>query len=271
MSSTPPSDIEVDIAPPPVEPFDPDQASIDASKAPLLDHLIELRRRLLWSLGALALAFFGCLYFAKQIFGFLVQPLLVAGQNRLIYTQLFEAFFVEVKVALFGAFMLAFPVIATQIWRFIAPGLYTKEKRAVLPFLLATPVLFTGGAAAAYYVAVPIALKFLLGFQGDIGGVHQEAMPAVGNYLDFIMHFMLAFGVAALLPILLMLLERSGIVTLEQLSAVRRYMIVAAFAISAVATPPDIVSMLLLAIPLVLLYELSLIAIRFTRRRRTQN
>lgn len=270
MSGTSGDQVEVDMAPPPVEPFDPDQAAIDASKAPLLDHLIELRRRLLWSLAALAVAFFGCLSVAKEIFGFLVQPLLVAGQNRLIYTQLFEAFFVEVKVALFGAFMIAFPVIATQIWRFIAPGLYSKEKKAILPFLFATPVLFTAGAAAAYYVAIPIALRFLLGFQGDVGGVHQEAMPAVGNYLDFVMHFMLAFGVAALLPILLMLLERSGIVTLEQLAGVRRYMIVAAFGIAAIATPPDIVSMLLLAVPLVLLYEIALIAIRITRRRRGQ-
>lgn len=271
MSDRPEQDqVEVDLAPPPVEPFDADQAAIDATKAPLLDHLIELRRRLLWSLAALAVAFFGCLSVAKEIFGFLVQPLLVVGQNRLIYTQLFEAFFVEVKVALFGAFMLAFPVIATQIWRFIAPGLYSQEKRAVLPFLLATPVFFAAGAAAAYYIAVPVALRFLLGFQGDVGGVQQEAMPAVGNYLDFIMHFMLAFGIAALLPILLMLLERAGLVTLEQLTSVRRYMIVAAFGVAAIATPPDIVSMLLLAVPLCLLYELSLVAIRITRRRRAR-
>lgn len=249
---------------------DADQAAIDATKAPLLEHLIELRRRLLWSLGALAGAFFVCYYFARDIFAFLVQPLLRAGQGKLVYTQLFEAFFVEVKVALFAAFMIAFPVIATQLWRFIAPGLYAKEKRAALPFLLATPVLFVSGAAAAYYGAIPVALKFLLGFQGDVGGVQQEALPAVGNYLDFVMHFMLAFGIAALLPILIMLLERAGIVTLEQLSSARRYMIVASFGVAAVATPPDIVSMLLLAVPLVLLYEISLIAIRITRRRSKQ-
>lgn len=257
----------LDPAIPADEPLDPDKIAIESTRAPLLEHLVELRRRLLWSVGALLIAFFGCFYFAKQIFGFLVQPLLAAGQGRLIYTQLFEAFFVEVKVALFAAFMLAFPVIATQIWRFVAPGLYRNEKRAMLPFLFATPVLFTAGAASAYYGAVPIALKFLLSFQGNVGGVEQEAMPAVGNYLDFIMHFVLAFGVAFLLPILIMLLERVGIVTLQQLRGARRYMIVAAFLIAAVFTPPDVVSQLLLAIPLILLYEAALIAIWLTNRK----
>lgn len=248
-------------------PIDPDAAAIESTRAPLLDHLIELRRRLMWSLGALLIAFFGCFYFAKQIFAFLVQPLLAAGQGRLIYTQLFEAFFVEVKVALFAAFMIAFPVIATQIWRFVAPGLYRNEKRAMMPFLFATPVLFTAGAASAYYGAIPIALRFLLSFQGNVGGVEQEAMPGVGNYLDFIMHFVLAFGVAFLLPILIMLLERVGIVTLAQLRGARRYMIVAAFLIAAVFTPPDVVSQLLLAIPLILLYEAALLAIWITGRK----
>ncbi len=248
--------------------IDPDKAAIESTRAPLLDHLVELRRRLLWSLAALVAAFFICFYYAKQIFAFLVQPLLAAGQGRLIYTQLFEAFFVEVKVALFAAFMIAFPVIATQVWRFVAPGLYRNEKRAMLPFLFATPVLFTAGAASAYYGAVPIALKFLLSFQGNVGGVEQEAMPGVGNYLDFIMHFVLAFGVAFLLPILIMLLERVGIVTLTQLRGARRYMIVAAFLIAAVFTPPDVVSQLLLAIPLCLLYEAALLAIWITGKKK---
>lgn len=244
-------------------------AEIDASKAPLLDHLIELRRRLLWSLLALLVAFLGCFYFADEIFAFLVQPLLKAGQGKLIYTQIFEAFFVQVKVALFAACMLAFPVIAIQIWKFVAPGLYRNEKRALLPFLLATPVLFLSGAALAYYFVIPTALHFLLGFEGDLGGVEREALPAIGNYLTFIMQFVMAFGIAFQLPILVMLLERSGIVTFEQLTSARRYMIVAAFAIAAVATPPDPISQLMLAIPLCLLYEVALIAIRLTRRRVT--
>lgn len=243
---------------------------IDESKAPLLDHLVELRRRLLWSFAALGAAFAICLYFARPIFAFLVQPLLRAGQGKLIYTNIFEAFFAEIKVAFFAAIMLAFPVVANQIWQFVAPGLYAKEKRALLPFLAITPVLFLAGAAMAYYVAMPVALHFLLGYQGNVGGVSQEALPGVGNYLDFVTKFIFGFGVAFLLPVLLMLLERAGIVTRDQLKAGRRYAIVAAFAIAAVLTPPDVVSQLILAVPLVLLYELALIAIWFTEKRRAR-
>ena len=241
---------------------------IDESKAPLLDHLIELRRRLLWALLALAVAFGVCLYFARPIFAILVQPLLAAGQGKIIYTDIFEAFFVEIKVAFFAATMVAFPVFATQLWKFVAPGLYSKEKKAFLPFLAMTPVLFSGGAAMAYYVAMPVALKFLLGFSGDVGGVTQEALPGVGNYLNFVTKFIFGFGIAFLLPVLLMLLEAAGIVTRTQLASGRRYAIVGAFAIAAVLTPPDIVSQLLLAVPLCLLYELALIAIWFTEKRR---
>ncbi len=246
----------------------PEAGEIDASKAPLLDHLIELRSRLLWSLAAIVVAFFACLYFARDIFAFLVQPLVAAGQGRIIYTQLFEAFFVEIKVALFAAMMIAFPVIANQLWKFVAPGLYGKEKRALLPFLLATPVLFATGASLAYYGAVPVALKFLLGYQGDYGGITQEALPAVGNYLDFIMRFIMAFGIAFQLPILLMLLERAGVVSYDQLKSARRYAIVAAFLVAAIFTPPDVLSQFMLALPIVLLYEISLIAIRITQRKR---
>ncbi|MFM9851391.1 MAG: twin-arginine translocase subunit TatC [Sphingomonadaceae bacterium] len=243
-------------------------SDIDESKAPLLDHLIELRSRLIWSFVALGIAFGGCLYVAKPIFAFLVQPLLRAGQGKLIYTEIFEAFFVEIKVAFFAALMIAFPVFATQVWRFVAPGLYSKEKRAFLPFLLMTPVLFSAGAAMAYYVAIPIALKYLLGFSGDVGGVQQEALPGVGNYLDFVMKFMFGFGIAFLLPVILMLLEAAGLVTRAQLVKGRRYAIVGIVAIAAVLTPPDIMSQVLLAVPLYLLFEMSLIAIWFTERRR---
>lgn len=241
---------------------------LDESRAPLLDHLIELRRRLLWSIGALFLGFLVCLHFAKPIFAFLVQPLLRAGQGKLIYTDIFEAFFVNLKVAFFAAIMLAFPVIATQLWKFIAPGLYATEKRAFAPFLVLTPVLFLSGAALAYYVAMPIALHFLLGYQGNVGGVQQEALPAIGNYLNFVTKFLFGFGVAFLLPVLLMLLEQAGIVTRAQLKKMRRYAYVAAFAIAAVLTPPDVMSQCLLAVPLAMLYELALIAIWFTERRR---
>ena len=243
---------------------------LDKSKAPLLDHLIELRRRLLWSVVTLGMTFAGCLYFARPIFGFLVQPLIAAGQNRLIYTAVFEAFFVQIKVAFFAALMLSFPIIASQIWLFVAPGLYSRERKAFLPFLFMTPVLFLAGASLAYYVAMPLALHYLLGYQGDIGGIQQTALPGVGNYLDFSTRFIFGFGVAFLLPVLLMLLERAGLVTRRQLKRGRRYAIVVAFVIAAVLTPPDVISQLLLAVPLVALYEVSLLAIWFTERKRAK-
>ncbi|QNE30536.1 twin-arginine translocase subunit TatC [Sphingomonas sp. NBWT7] len=243
---------------------------LDDTRAPLLDHLVELRRRLLYCIAAVIVAFAVCYYFAQDIFSFLVQPLLAAGQKRLIYTQIFEAFFVQVKVAFFAAMMIAFPVIANQLWQFVAPGLYRNEKRALLPFLLATPILFVAGASMAYFIAVPMALHFLLSFQGDVGGISQEALPGIGNYLSFIMQFLFGFGIAFLLPVLLMLLERGGIVTRRQLVSARRYAIVGAFAIAAVLTPPDVGSQLLLAIPLCILYELALIGIWFTERRRAR-
>ncbi len=243
---------------------------IDDTQAPLLEHLIELRKRLLWSLLALGIAFGGCLYFARFLLKLLVAPLKAAGQITIINTEVFGGFFVELKVAFFAALMLAFPVIANQLWQFVAPGLYKKEKRALLPFLLATPVLFIAGASMAYFIAIPVALKYLLGFQGDLGGVTQQAMPDVGNYLKFVMQFIFGFGISFLLPVLLMLLEHAGIVTYEQLKGAWRYAVVAAFAIAAVLTPPDIGSQMLLAVPLCLLYFLALGAIWFTRRRREQ-
>ena len=240
---------------------------IDDTKQPLLDHLIELRRRLLWCLTTLVIAFFICFAFAKDIFAVLVQPLIRAGQGKLIYTDIFEAFFAQVKVSLFAALMLSFPMIATQLWRSVAPGLYAKEKNAFLPFLLMTPVFFAGGACFAYFAAMPWALHFLLSYQGDVGGISQEALPGVGNYLNFCTRFIFGFGAAFLTPILLMILERAGIVTREQLARSRRYAIVGAAAAAAVLTPPDVVSMLLLLIPLYGLYEFAILAIRITHWR----
>ena len=246
---------------------------LDDSRAPLMEHLIELRRRLIWSFLALGACFAVCFYFADHIFAFLAQPLVKAfgeGEGTLIYTKLYEAFFVQIRVALFAAFFLAFPIIANQIWLFVAPGLYAKEKRAFLPFLIATPVLFGLGGALAYYVVMPTAFKFFLKFEGNLGGIKQEALPAVGDYLSLVMHFIFAFGIAFLLPILLMLLERAGIVTRKQLTSGRRYAILGAFVIAAVATPPDVLSQFMLAVPLIVLYEVSLIAIWFTERRRAK-
>jgi sec-independent protein translocase protein TatC len=218
---------------------------IDDAKQPLFDHLVELRRRLLWCLATLIVAFFICFHFAHEILAVLVQPLRQAGQGKLIYTDVFEAFFTQVKVALFAALMVSFPVIATQLWRFVAPGLYAKEKGAFLPFLLATPVFFAAGACFAYFLAMPWALHFLLSYQGNVGGIQQEALPGVGNYLNFVTHFLFGFGAAFLLPILLMILERAGIVTREQLAKSRRYAIVASAVIAGILTPPDAVSMMI--------------------------
>jgi len=240
---------------------------IDDTKQPLLEHLIELRRRLLWCLATLVITFFICFAYAKDIFAVLVQPLVRAGQGKLIYTDIFEAFFTQVKVALFAAIMLSFPVIATQLWRFVAPGLYVKEKKAFLPFLVMTPFFFIAGACFAYFAAMPWALHFLLSYQGNIGGIQQEALPGIGNYLNFCTRFIFGFGAAFLLPILLMILERAGIVTREQLAKSRRYAVVAAAAVAAVLTPPDVVSMLLLLVPLYGLYEFAILAIRITHWR----
>ena len=249
---------------------------IDESRAPLMDHLIELRKRLLICVVAMLVAFGVAYTQAQRIFGFLVQPLVSAfgpeAGGKLIYTKLYEAFFVEIKVAAFAAFLLAFPVIANQLWAFVAPGLYKSEKRAFLPFLIATPVLFTMGASLAYFVVMPTAFTFFLTFQstGATTGIAQEALPSMDEYLSLVMHFIIAFGVAFLLPVLLLLLERAGIVSRAQLIAGRRYAIVGAFIIAAVLTPPDILSQCMLAIPLILLYEVSIAIIWFTERKRAK-
>jgi sec-independent protein translocase protein TatC len=246
---------------------------IDETQAPLLDHLIELRARLVRSVLALIVAFGVCLYFADDIFGFLVQPLVKAypeGDGRLIYTALYEAFFVEIKVALFAAFCVSFPIIANQIWAFVAPGLYKNEKKAFLPFLLATPILFTLGAALAYYAVMPAAFAWFLSFEGDAGGITQEALPEMGKYLSLVMQFILAFGICFELPVLLLLLNRAGIVGRKDLIRYRRYVIVAAVIVAAVLTPPDPVSQILLATPLIILFEISLILMWFTDRKKAK-
>ncbi|WP_164116186.1 twin-arginine translocase subunit TatC [Sphingorhabdus sp. Alg239-R122] len=245
---------------------------VDESKAPLLEHLLELRQRLLWCIAALAVTFGICLYFADDIFGLLVQPLTHAfgegADGKLIYTKLYEAFFVEIKVALFAAFFVSFPIIANQLWAFVAPGLYTQEKRAFLPFLIATPLLFIAGAALAYFVVMPLAFTYFLKFEGTTGGLQLEALPAAGEYLSLVMQFILAFGICFLLPVLLLLLNRAGLVSREQLAKLRRYMIVASFALAAILTPPDIISQFMLGLPLILLFEASLLIMRITERKK---
>ena len=235
-----------------------------------LTHLVELRTRLLRSVFVLAIAFGVCFYFADQILAFLARPLAEAfppGQGRLVYTKLYEVFFVEMKVGLFGAFCVSFPFIANQLWAFVAPGLYAKEKKALLPFLIATPIFFIAGASLAYFVVMPTAFRFFLGFQGSAGGLPIEALPSAGEYLSLVMQFILAFGISFLLPVLLLLLERAGLVQRATLAKARAYVVVGVLALAAVATPPDPGSQLILAIPLYLLFEGSLLVMLILQKR----
>ena len=247
----------------------PKTDTINDKPMPLLDHLIELRSRLMWSIGAFFIAFFICYHFSGAIYSFLAEPLAhileQRGQNRrLIFTALTEAFFTYLKVAFFGAAFVAFPVIATQLWLFIAPGLYRSEKRAFLPFLVATPILFVLGAALAYYFIFPVAWNFFLSFEtpNGGGGIPIELEAKVGEYLDLVMKLVFAFGVAFQLPVALSLMAKVGIVTSKGLKRYRRYAYVGMFVIAAILAPPDVITQCGLAVPLIGLYEISILAAR---------
>jgi sec-independent protein translocase protein TatC len=253
-----------------------DEAEIEKSKAPLLDHLIELRRRLIWSLLAFVVCFAVCFAFAKYIYAFLTWPLAEAlkGQpnDHLIYTALYETFFTYVKVGMFGGICLAFPFIAAQLWLFIAPGLYRNERRAFYPFLIASPILFIAGAAFVFFIMLPYAIHFFLGYQtpNDVGGLGIQLQAKVSDYLDFVTTLIFGFGLCFQLPVLLSLLGRVGIITSAQLRSMRRYAIVGLVALAAVFTPPDPYSMLSLMIPLIGLYEISIWCVWFIERDRAK-
>jgi sec-independent protein translocase protein TatC len=254
------------------KPTTDDEAAIDATKAPLMDHLIELRQRLIWSTLAFVVCFLICFYFAKPIFEFLTEPLYAAlagvPGHHMIATALTETFFTYVKVGMFAGLCLAFPFIAAQIWMFVAPGLYRHERHAFLPFLAATPFLFILGAAFVFYIMLPNAIRFFVSFetQGGNGALGIELQAKVSEYLDFVMTLIFAFGLCFQLPVLLSLLGRVGIVSSTQLRSMRRYAIVGLFAVAAILTPPDIFSMMSLAIPLVGLYEFSILCVRLIER-----
>lgn len=254
----------------------PAEDTIEDVPMPLLEHLAELRRRLLWSLIAFAGAFAVCYAFSNRIYIFLAQPLAAimrakGEQPHLIYTALYEAFFTYVKVAFFGATFVSFPIVSTQIWKFIAPGLYRSEKRAFLPFLIATPVLFTLGAALAYYFVFPFAWRFFLSFEtpGGADGLQIQLQAKVSEYLSLVMKLVMAFGIAFELPVALSLCARVGLIRSRTLARYRRYAYVGCFILAAILTPPDVITMTGLAIPLIALYEISIVAARMVEPEQT--
>jgi sec-independent protein translocase protein TatC len=249
----------------------------DDKKMPLLEHLIELRQRIIRAMIAFFVCFVIAFYFANEIFDFLTRPLADVWQGQegrhLIYTALQEKFFANVKVAMFGGLMLSFPIIASQLWGFVAPGLYRKEKAAFLPFLLATPVMFLAGASFVYFIFVPNAFRFFASFEevAHDGALAITAEPKVSEYLALVIQLILGFGIVFELPVLLTLLVSAELLETKSLEKQRRYAYVGGFIVSAILTPPDALSMMMMAIPLVGLYEVSIVIgkmIEGARRRR---
>ena len=242
----------------------------------LIDHITELRKRLLWSFVYIILIFIVCFYFADSLFGFLAAPLvnLMDTENGqgFIYTALQEAFFTELKISFFFALFFSFPLIAIQIWKFIAPGLYKNEKNAFLPFLIATPILFFAGGSLVYYVISPVAWKFFLSYQNlNSSGIPIRLEAKMGEYLSLMMRFIFAFGLAFQLPVVLGLLAKAILVTYQKLKKFRKYAIVMAFLSAAFLTPPDPFSQISLALPIIILYEISIYIAKIIQKNKKNN
>jgi sec-independent protein translocase protein TatC len=257
--------------------MEPNEEDLEEGRMPLIDHLVELRNRLMYAVIAIAIAFAVCYHFSDQIYAFLTRPLADAlaerGEDRrMIFTDLTEAFFTYLKVAFWAGFCISFPIILSQVWMFVAPGLYKNERKAFLPYLFATPVLFVLGGSLVYYVIFPLAWRFFLSFEtpGAPGQLPIQLEAKVNEYLSLVMTLMFAFGLAFQLPVLLTLMARVGIISSQSLVDKRRYAIVGMFVFAAVVTPPDVISQVGLALPLLILYELSIWSCRMVEKKRAE-